>query len=612
MRKIIQKITIIFFLAGMSACNYLDTTPPNILKEDVVFSNESSINAYLAKLYSGLLIEDYRMNTSNYDNEHTYYQLEYYTGYAVSMPKNDVLDKTGTGQGIDGTMGFPWFKYDVIRNVNDFIANVQQSGANFSQSKINNWLAEAKTIRAWYYFSMAKRFGGLPIVTEVQDVVGKTNEELMIPRSSEKETWDFIINDLDNAIKGGLSTDNGTGRINKYAAYMLKAQSALYAASIARYSTLLTPELANYTDISTGKQICGILPQYAAGYYQIAYDAADSIIASKKYALARNLDANGSNNFAFLFINPDKHNETILAEYYKIPLMGHRWDYYHLPKPFGTGEYDNPTLNLVDLYDKLDGTSAAVTVGSDGFTTQTYTTVTQLFEGRDYRLGGTVYYPGSNIGDVKFDVRRGVYVNGTLNNGTGTVTVNGQTYTVRGTYGMGDVEQTATSFLCRKYIDENNFRNVSYTNLSGHPWIIMRYAEALMILAESAVELNANLDVAKTALDDIRTRAGLPALNSTADVTLNEVRKQWACEFAFENVNFWNKRRWRTLNETLTNSFKVSGLEPYWDINNNVWKFKKISAGVYPKITFLNKYYYNQISSTVISTNPKIKQNYGY
>lgn len=611
MKKIIQ-IIIAFVIVSITGCDYLDTTPPNILKEEVVFSNESSINAYLAKLYSGLLIEDYRMNSSNYDNEHTYYQLEYYTGYAVSMPKNDVLDKSGSGQGIDGNIGLSWFKYDVIRNVNDFISKIKLYENAFSVSKVNNWLSEAKTIRAWYYFSMAKRYGGLPLITEVQSVIGKTNDELMIPRASEKETWDFILSDLTDAINNGLNADNGKARINKYCALMLKSQSALYAASIANYGTTITPELSNYIDINTGKQICGISSQYASEYYQIAFDAADSIVQSKKFSLARNLDQNGSNNFAFLFIYPDKHNEALLTEYFKSPLIGHRWDYYHLPKPYGTCEYDNPTLNLVDQYDNLDGSNAAVSIGADGFATKSYTTQSLMFEGRDYRLGGTVYYPGSYIGDIMFDVRRGVFVNGTLNNGTGTVTVNGKTYSIRGNFGMGDGEQTATSFLCRKYIEESNFRNVSYTNLSYHPWIIMRYAEALLILAESAVELNSNMDIAKSALDDIRNRAGLPALASIASVTKEEVRKQWTCEFAFENVNFWNKRRWRTLNETLTNSFKASGLEPYWDITNNVWKFKKVSVGVYPKITFLNRYYYNKIDNTVISTNPKIKQNYGY
>lgn len=594
------------FLVG---CDYLDTLPPNVLTEETVFSNESSVNAYLAKLYSDILIEDSRMNSSNYNNEHTYLQLEYYTGYSMPSPGGDILDNQG--QGINGNIGFSWFNYNAIRNVNDFLVNIEKYADKLDSKKVTNWIAEAHTIRAWYYFSMAKRYGGLPIITKPQEVIGASSESLMVARSSEKETWDFILSDLDFALNNGLNNSNGNGRIDKYVAFMLKAQSALYAASIARYSTSLTPEISNYKDINTGKQLCGIPAENAIEYYNIAYAAADSIIVSNKYALAKDLDANGSTNFARLFINPDSHKESLLVKYFKNPTIGHRWDYWHLPKPFGTGEYDNPTLNLVDLYDNLDGTSAAVLTGADGFVAKTYSTPSEMFEGRDYRLGGTVYYPGSYLGDVKMDIRKGVIVNNELKIAVGNTTIDGVSYSNRGLYGMGDLQQTSTGFYCRKYIDENNFKNVSFTLLNDHPWIIMRYAEALLIAAECAVELNDHKDVGKKAIDDIRVRAGLPKLASENDLTISEVRKQWVCEFAFENVVFWNMRRWRTLDQTLTNSFKSTGLEPYWDLTNNSWKFKKVSIG-FPKITFLNKYYYNQIDAKAISTNPKIIQNYGY
>lgn len=605
-----SKIIAIILVGLLSACDYLDTTPPNVLSEEAVFSNESAVQAYLANLYSGLLIENSKMNSSNYDNEHTYFQLEYYTGYGIAYPGGDVLDKTG--QGINGSIGYSWFNYTVIRNVNDFLVNLDKYAENLNEDKVINWRAEAHVIRAWYYFSMAKRYGGLPIITKPQNVVGVSNDSLMVARSSEKETWDFILSDLDYAIENGLNSDNGKGRINKYTAFMLKAQAALYAASIARYSNELTPEISNYIDMSTGKRICGIPAEDANSYYKIAFAAADSIIVSKKYSLAKGLEADGSDNFASLFIDPDSHNEAILVQYYQLPDIGHRWDYWHLPKPYGVGEYDNPTLNLIDLYDNLDGSSAAVTTNTDGWVNQTYDTPAQIFENRDYRLGGTVYYSGSYISNVYMDIRKGLIVDGVIKSSSGNTTYNGTTYSNRGTFGMGGTQETASGFYCRKYIDESAFKNISYTSLSEHPWIVMRYAETLLIAAESAAELNMHRDVGKQAIDEIRTRAGLPELDSESDLTISEVRKQWVCEFAFENVIFWCDRRWRTLGETLTNSYKSSGLEPYWDITNNKWKFKKVSIGAYPKITFLNKYYYNQFATSDITTNPKIKQNYGY
>jgi len=608
--KPFNKIFIILtLLSGVVSCNYLDTLPPNIIDEETVFSNESTVTAYLAKLYSDIIFDDFKLSASGYDNEQSYYRLEYYSGYAVSMPKNDVIDKQG--QGITGSLGYSNFDYGRIRNVNDFLKNITKNTGSYDAARVKSWIAEARVIRAWYYFNLAKRYGGLPLITEPQEVLNASNESLMVARSSEKETWDFIIADIDYALANGIAVSSQPGRINRYVAYMLKAQAALYAASVARYGSQLTPELAEYKDLNSGKLLSGISAAEAPAYYRIAFDAADSVIVSKKYALARNLESNGANSFAKLFVKPESHNEAILVEYFKKPLMGHRWSYFHLPKPFGTNEFDNPTLNLIDMYDNLDGTSAKVTTDADGWTI-TYNSPDEPFKNRDYRLGGTVYYPGSFIGDVNFEVRKGVIVNNVVNSAVGNVTVNGQTYTVRGKYGMGDAEQTASGFMCRKYIDENNVKNVSYTELSENPWLVMRYAEALLIQAECAAELGQFKDKAKKALDDVRTRAGLSALASENNVTIDEVRKQWVCEFAFENTVFWCNRRWRTLDKTLSGGFKPSGLEPYWDITNNKWKFKKVSIGNYPRISFLNKYYYNQIDSKAISTNPKIIQNYGY
>lgn len=175
---------------------------------------------------------------------------------------------------------------------------------------------------------------------------------------------------------------------------------------------------------------------------------------------------------------------------------------------------------------------------------------------------------------------------------------------------MGSVLETQTGFLLRKYIDEANIPNASYLKPGCQSWIAMRYAEVLLIAAEAAAELGIDEDgIGLASLNDIRTRAGLPPVGN---LTIDEVRKQWVCEFAFENVVFWCKRRWRTLAETLSNGFTCSGLEPYWDIARNKWKFKKIVASNYPRTSFLNRYYYNQIGGDQISTNPKIYQNYGY
>lgn len=606
--KLFKKISL-FILLSCTACDVLDVTPPNVLGEKTVFSSVTSVEAYFANLYSYLLIEDFKISSEAYTTESTKYRFEYYTGYGVACPSEDFIDKNE--EGIDGGIGYLWFNYKAVREVNDFFGLIDKYSANFTEAQVNNWKAEAHALRAWYYFTMVKRYGGVPLITVPQDIVGTDKKTLYVSRSSEKECWDFILEELQKALDLKITATPVDGKIGESAVLFLRAQAALYAASIAKYNTPVAG-IGNYKDPSTGKQVCGIPASEAANYYSIAYKAAADLIESGHHALARGLDSNGSDNFAKMFISPESHTEDIFVKYYKKPDLGHRWDYYHLPLPYGIGSrFDNPTLELINMYDHLDGTSAEITVNNNEFLPDTYPTASALFENRDYRLGGTVYYPGAPFAGGTFDIRRGVYVDGKLKTGTGTVEVNNKKYNIRGMYGMGQQNETSTGFLCRKYINEPSISGVNYSNLSDHAWIVMRYAEVLLIAAECAAETGSAemQSLGLKSINDVRTRAGLPEISS---LNVEEVRKQWVCEFAFENSILWQKRRWRTLSETLTGGFVCHGLEPYWDITNNVWKFKKITATKYPKISFTNRYYYNWINTEDISSNPKIIQNFGY
>lgn len=605
-RTVLYRIMLIMLAALPAAsCASLDLEPVNIINEEDSFGNESAILAHFATFYSAIQMEDFEFNSGNANS-----RLEYYTGYGVARYNDDNLDESGKSQYIDGAMGGQWLNYGIIRNINEFILNLDKYASNFTESQIRQWKAEAKVIRAWYYYSIAKRYGGMPIITEPQEVDVEHPENMMVARSSEKEIWDFIINEIDDALELGLSeTPETEGRIDKYTALALKARAAIYAASIAKYNS---PKegIGNYVDEDTGKQICGIPASEANAYYTLAFNAAKEIITSHKYALARGLSTNGEDNYALLFQDPTRHTEAIFVKKYQYPSVVHWWDYYHLPSPWGQSWYDNPTLDLINLYDNLDGTSAKLTFTDWG---PEIPTCDYYFKGRDYRLGGTVYYPGGPFpqGDGTFDLRRGlIETAGAVHDGIGQKEIEGKTYNIRGKYGMGDNLETQTGFLCRKYVNEPNISQVSSSTGSDHTWIAIRYAEILLIAAEAAAELGTDEDgLGLASINDIRDRAGLPAVDA---LTVDEVRKQWVCEMVFENTVFWCMRRWRTLDQSLTNNFKCKGVQPFWNPVTNVWKLKVVDACRYPKVSFQDRYYYGWIDGGTISTNPLIKQNYGY
>ena len=555
----------------------------------------------LAALYKEIEIEDFEFCSGGNENA----RLEYFTGYGAPRKLED--DFAENGKYIDGNMGGDWIRYDLILRANRLIAVLQETSGDYSAATM---LAEARIIRAWFYCSMAKRYGGMPIVTEEE------MDENGTPRSSEKEIWDFIINELDAAAGDLPSSAASKTTFNRYTALALKARAALYAASIAKYSSGLE-NIGSYTD-GQGTQVCGIPAAEAEGYYQMAFDAAAEIISSGEYSLARDLADNGADSYAMLFQKPTAHNESMFIKDYPALGLTHSWDYYHLPdilfeRTLGEPRYDNPTLQLVNMYDNLDGTSAAIDLALGW--SDAVSSADAWFRDRDYRLGGTVYYPGCHFPwdeSGMLWIYRGILrEDGWVGVEPGWININGTDYYSRGTYGMGDDTDTPTGFLCRKYVDESSLTPAA--DRSRQSWIEMRYAEILLIAAEAAAELGTDSgNIGLAAINDIRTRAGLP---EAAALELDDVRKQWVCEMAFENRIFWCMRRWRTLGQSLTGDYMPRAIAPYYGpeySSGRIYKYSTEDAAKYNRNGFETKFYYNEISEAAMSENALITQNYGY
>lgn len=122
--------------------------------------------------------------------------------------------------------------YKTIRQANELINNLPAYVGKLDGAE--SWIAEARFVRAYVYFAMVKRYGGVPILKEPQNMTGN-EEELWVARSSHEECIDFILEDLDYAIEH-LGKDKVAGRgNNKYVAAAFKSRVALYAGSVARY-----------------------------------------------------------------------------------------------------------------------------------------------------------------------------------------------------------------------------------------------------------------------------------------------------------------------------------------------------------------------------------------
>jgi hypothetical protein len=589
--KLIYIFTTLSLLIFNISCNddKLDILPINILTDDQVFQNRAGIEAYMASLYDKLPLDGFNLIPI----------LSNSTDESMSYLGNAKLTSIS-----DGTW-FPWWGYDHIRNVNDLIGKLPN--ANVSDAEKNSLLGEAKFIRAFYYFGLGKRYGGIPIIKEVQNFTGDNIAELQVPRNTEKEVWDFIAIELDEAASL-LPETNISGRATKYAALALKSRAMLYAASVAKYGSVMLNGLV------------GVDPAEATHYWQSSYDAAKQVIDSGQHSLYMK-SPDKEINFTQLFIDTD-NPEAIFSVYYQYPDKTHSYDPAVLPfsvrSPGGDGSQVGPTLELVEQFEYLDGTSGTLNLNNPDGSPIFYEHPTDLFKNKDPRCLATVIVPFAKFKDNVIDVQAGIYDQGVkweagdysalYNKTTHQPDNTNGTLHIVGRNGLASslLESTQTGFYIRKYLDYN--LEQARAGRPDHQWIELRYAEVLLNYAEASVELDKISD-AKWATNEIRDRAGIKLLDD-AEVTLERVRHERLVELAFEGHRWWDYRRWRISDKVLNNSF-FTALKPYFDIQANAYRFEKEISGIYPK-TFDVKVYYERIDPGEIAKNPNLIQNPNY
>lgn len=587
-------ITIILpLLMLFSSCNFdLDVEPINILTSDQVLLNASGVEAYMSSLYSEMPIEDFRFASGGfYLANQTDEAISSYSGEQPNIP--------------DGTW-YPWWGYDAIRNANDLIAKLPE--ANLSSVEKDVFLGEVLFIRVFYYFGLVKRYGGVPIIKEVQNYTGDNLNELQVARNKEQEVWDFIATDLDQAISL-LPEENIPGRATKYAALALKSRAMLHAASIAKYGESLRLD-----------GVIGIPSSEADKYWQAAFNASKLIIDSEKYSLY-NKNSDKRLNFEQLFIDSD-NPEAIFSIYYKYPYLGHGYDSQNLPfgirGPGGAGSYIGPSLELVEQFEYIDGTSGTLKIKNSDGSPIYYEHPTDIFESKDPRLLATVIVPFSQFRNNVIDVQAGIYDSGEkIEAGDYSALYNPETHaidnangTIRvvGLSGFGGSEKTQSGFYVRKYLNYNMDNLDAIGSSSDQPFMVFRYAEILLNYAEAAIELN-KIEEAKWAVNKIRERAGIKLLDDQ-EVNIENIRDERLVELAFENLRWWDYKRWR-ISDKILNNYRVTALKPYFDIQQNAYRFETEKTGRYPKI-FLQQAYYDRIPLDEIDRNPNLIQNPGY
>ncbi|MET3114009.1 hypothetical protein AAKU52_001742 [Pedobacter sp. CG_S7] len=627
MKKIIQ-ITILTLMLGAWGCKkdseFLDVKPISILDNEQAFSDPAQVLSILANLYNRQIdfstVKDWASMAD----------------FSESFPSENgrayIVQRNSWGF---GEWGINWFdSYAYIRELNLFLIRAE-AAKTLSASDKARFLAEARFLRANFYFEVVKRMGGVPLILEpmLYDFKGDPTY-LQKARSKESEIYDFVISEAE-AIKGFLPSDANTkSRASKGAALAMEVRAALYAGSIAKYGV-------NSAQVSLPGGEVGIPASMSNAYYTIALKAAKEIISGSAgtYALY-NSKPNLSENFASIFLDKNNNPESIFIEDFKLKSgKVHGFTVVNQPR-YGAEEEEggrlNPSLNLVQAFEKLDNTYAAIPANDILGNPIYYTDQTDIFAGRDARLAGTVILPGTEFKGRKVDIWAGYQLaDGSIITGDdrgAQKTLPGTSTPVQVVGFDGPVsgkEFTAQSgFYIRKYLDPSPGAGSRGTN-SEVPFIRYRYAEVLLNAAEAAFELG-DKGAAALYMNQVRARAGLIIPLTAGEITFDRIVHERRVELSFEGHILFDMKRWRIAQQVWDgNAMSVSNLvsnigqatkrntQPYglWsykihnpgNLNNGKWVYKIVLPAL---VTGTNRFqlgnYYSTIDDNVRTNNPKI------
>ncbi|GAA3623600.1 RagB/SusD family nutrient uptake outer membrane protein [Flavivirga jejuensis] len=592
-----------------SCQDVLDKEPLDLITDATVWNDPVLIEAFLTNQYS---------LTSVMVNESSSYIAEWGVGSPITdswdlenseqcygpLVINNFADegKGGwdiAGNGVGNKAGrmnvnsnpLPWWEnaYYIIRNLNMLIERLPDSpiDSELAASKI----AEARFLRAFNYFQMVKRYGGVPLITNVQSL-DDSEEELYPARNKEQEVYDFIISECTD-IANILSSDKNFGRPCKWTALHLQSRAALYAGSIAKYGTV---QLEGLVGISASPDT----------YFQISYDAANEIINDGGYAL---LDEGTDKvmNFRNVFVTKN-HSEVIFAKHHNyvdaLGGGGGTWgyDFVQRPKPhaWNIGMGNTPYLEMAEAFEYKDGSTGTLDRALLG---SKLWSMDELWGNKDPRFFATLWTMETPWRDGIVDFHSGLITP------DGTV-LNNQNEAYNGVSAWGDQWfwiGFGTGFGVMKYLDEDVDIGSTWSN-SGTDYQVFRLGETLLNYAEAAMELGYTGD-ALTAVNQIRTRAGIATLGS---VTLDQIRHERRVELAFEGHRYWDLRRWRIATTELTRSF--SGLKYVLDYTTQKYKVSVINNydGTTDAPNFYEKMYYFPISLSRTGANSNLIENPGY
>jgi len=516
MKNIFKTLALALSVLFAASCD-LSEYNPNEFGPAIAYANEANCQLGINAFYN-----EFPSVTGAYSKEQG--GADYITANQLSARYQAGYSAVGAGE---------WGGWSTLRKFNYYLMMMNSSACGVSGSVKDNFIAQARFFRAYWYFDMLMTYGDLPWYDKV--LQNTDVDEEWKDRDSRDVIIKNMIDDLDFAIKNITATSKDATCLTSTVAQFVKMQVCLFEASFRKYN--------NVTASVRGKSFSN----YSVNeLYKLAAEAAEAIISSGEYTLI--------SNYRDLFTSGTlQTDEVILGAQTSATIKGSQNNYYNYVN-------SNPrslVRPFINTFLMSDGTPYTTTKAS------TYSTemFSSEFEGRDPRLACIVRTPG---------------------------------YVFNGSVAAPQLSIAPTGyqiikFCLDEYQDDKGTDETSGTNGNSTP--IFRYAEVLLDYAEAKAELGEmdNTIWAQT-VGAIRKRAGITGSTLTTvpttvdsylktnfypDVTdpiIMEIRRERACELCLEGQRNSDLLRWgcgALLADEAWTGINISGINTAIDIDGD-------------------------------------------
>ncbi|MEO5593151.1 MAG: RagB/SusD family nutrient uptake outer membrane protein [Chitinophagaceae bacterium] len=606
-----------FMLLGSAALitscskSFLNTQPLDKAAAGPTWSDPSLSESFVTNIYN--VYHDGILNQEGQDcfTDNCLYNF----GRADIMESN--ISPGNTGTVINTT---EWGEmYARIRASNIALENLAK--APFDKAIIDRLKGETYFLRAHCYNQLIRYYGAVPLV---KSAYALDNPDFSIARNTYDECVKSIVSDLDSAKLLLTGKTMAAGRATAEAAMALKSRVLIYAAS-------------DLHDMATAKARSTLLNGYAKyeylGYtsgdrtarYTAARDAAKAVIDLGKFGYQLDLTAPQSKDAAITsytnvyLSRGGGEKEGILLKYY-INASTDDWGAWYVRNNGMNGYHGwtstEPTQNLVDNYEMMDGSK---------FDWANPTHAAAPYENRDPRFYATVFYDGAKwkprttdgaaidpYGELQF----GTYETGTAGSASTYFGLDTRNSSLENWNG------TRTGYSIRKFSNDN-IAIVDMNQKQEIPSIQIRYTEVVFNYIEALIALGDEA-TAKTWLNRIRFRAGMPAITESGAALIARYQNERNIEMMGEEQRFYDARRWMiapvVFNQKVRIMLVTGKLKPgkssaiyRYSTDNYAYTYtvQNIESGVENR-AWNDKVYFPPIKLDEMNKNAKLVQNPGY